>query len=490
MKNRILVTWFRIDSPLFTLPLILSCVGLLMAVPVYGAGAIKPNVLFIAVDDLRTALGCYGDTFAKTPALDALARAGVRFDRAYCQYTLCNPSRASLLTGRYPSRTRVTNNDTWFRDTIPDAVTLPEHFRAHGYVTARTGKILHGGLEDAKSWEIGAEPRTRSPAVSANRRAQQRQTMKRAGMALDRPWLAREDDAARLGDHKVATHAIEFLRELKGGDRPFFLAVGFAKPHTPFIAPKKYFMLHDAERVKLPVDFAGRPAALPGVPAIAVSPRNGDLFMDEHPTPAVAREAIAAYHAAVSFVDAQIGRVLAALDEHRLRENTIVVFFGDHGFHLGEKGKWSKHGSLYEPAARVPMIIAAPGMRGIGRTSGRTVELLDIYPTLADLAGLPIPDRIDGQSLQPLLDNPDARWSHPAYTSTRSGLEGASVRTERYRYTEWRAEKGGAELYDYETDPHELRNLANDPQHAETVATLQELLRGSPASRLLAPTRR
>ncbi|MGH8018324.1 MAG: sulfatase [Opitutaceae bacterium] len=452
----------------------------------FASAASRVNVLLIAIDDLRPALGCYDHPTAKTPAMDSLADVGVRFDRAYCQVPLCNPSRASLLTGRYPSTTRVLDNEAWFRETIPDVVTLPEHFRSHGYTTARTGKILHGGLGDIQSWDTGGQERTRFPSNLDDRKARKREQARRAPYSRNRPWHAQDDDDGKpLGDVETAAEAVELLGSLKNAGKPFFLGVGFAKPHTPFIAPKKFFDLHDPARVELPADFSSKPpAALPGAPAVAIPKRNGDLFSAEAATPEAAREAIAAYNAAVSFTDAQIGRVLAALDDLDLRDNTIVVLFGDHGFHLGEKGKWSKHGSLYEPAARVPLIISTPESSRRGKVSERTVELVDIYPTLLEIAGLPASEGVQGQSLVPLIDNPDAKWDHPAFTVVGqhwAGRFGASIRTERYRYTEWEGPDGGAELYDYRSDPAEQKNLAAAPAHATTVAELARRLHASPA---------
>jgi arylsulfatase A-like enzyme len=442
----------------------------------------RPNVLFIAVDDLRPALGCYGNAVVKSPHIDALARSGVRFERAYCQFPLCNPSRASLLTGRYPAATRITDNTDHFRAHLPDAVTLPEHFRAHGYVTLRAGKILHGGLDDERSWVEGGEaPRPRAPTPAERAKSRQAEA-ERQGYVLDRPWKAVDGEGEGLPDHKTASRAIELLE--KHGDKPFFLAVGFVKPHTPFIAPKKYFALYDPKAIKLPVDFAPRPTVGAGVPAVALNAKNSDLFTggEGDTRPEHAREAIAAYYASVSFVDAQVGRVLAALDRLKLRDRTIVAFFGDHGFHLGEKGKWSKHGSLYEAGTRVPFIVAAPRAAGNGKTSGRTVELVDLYPTLVGLAGLPPVRGVHGQSLAPLLANPQAPWEHAAY-SVAGAFKGRSVRTERHRYTEWGADgELGAELYDHATDPHELKNLASDPRHKATVDGLRKLLRQSPAA--------
>jgi arylsulfatase A-like enzyme len=438
------------------------------AAPVLGQEAAgKPNVLFIAVDDLNTRMGCYGDPVAKTPNIDKLASRGVRFERAYCQYPLCNPSRTSLLSGRYPTTTGVMENLTWFRTAMPQVVTLPQYFRNHGYATLRTGKIFHGGLDDDKGWDAGGEPyKPRKPPTGAEQVQRQKTADRREAV---------EGEGESLPDYRTASRAIQLLEEKR--DKPFFLAVGFVKPHVPLIAPKKYFDLYDPKTIKLPPDFAPKPTVGPGVPAEALT-RNGDLFINRPATEQEARELIAAYYACISSTDAQVGRVLDALDRLKLRDKTVVVFFGDHGFHLGEKGKWSKHGSLYEPATHVPLIVAVPGAPGNGKASPRTVQLLDLYPTLAQVTGLPLPSGQEGHGLAPLLKDPLGKWDHPAVTfSQRGKIVGRSVRTERYRYTEWDDDGKRAELYDYESDPHELRNLVHDPQQAKRVEELRRFLR-------------
>src|SRR5688500_15089794 len=329
----------------------------------------KYNVLFLAVDDLRPHLGCYGNKQVQTPHIDSLAAAGVRFERAYCQFPLCNPSRTSMLTGRQPTTTGVLENRAFFRTEHPDWVSLPQHFKANGYVAARTGKIFHGGIDDTDAWTTGGDrrvdPKTRKGQVAAN---------------SDR-IVKLEGDGESHGDYRTATRAVELLEELK--DRPFFLAVGFTKPHSPPTAPQKHFDLYDAAQIKLPPDFANMPTVPPGFPAASVPPRSGDLFIGREATPEAAREMIRAYHASLTFVDVQIGRVLAALDRLNLRDKTIIVLFGDHGYHLGEKGKWSKHNSLFEVAAQVPMILCVPGSAA-GKSSPRTVQLLDVYPALVE----------------------------------------------------------------------------------------------------------
>jgi len=451
----------------YRLPLLLLFAAITSLVPTGFAGAQskKLNVLFIAVDDLRPALGCYGNQIVKSPNIDRLAQSGVRFERSYCQFPLCNPSRTSLLTGRYPTTTKILDNLTYFRDTIPDAVPLPAHFRASGYVTARAGKIYHGSIDDQASWVEGGEPvRQRTP-----RNPQQQADYRRTS---DR-WEAVEGEGEDLPDYRTATRTIELLE--KYHKQPFFIAMGFVKPHSAPVAPKKYFDLYDAEQIPLPGDFAARPKALPGAPEVAIPKTNGDLFVDRDADPKSAREMIRAYFACISFIDAQLARVMKKVDELGLRENTVIVFWGDHGYHLGEKGKWSKHNSLYEVAARVPLAIYAPGKGGNGQTCPRPVEAVDLYPTLAELCGLSVPSGLEGNSLVTLLDDPQTTWRHPAYSVTQRGR---AVRTDRWRYVEWQGGELGAELYDQQNDPYELKNLAEDPQHLDTVKQMKELLAG------------
>jgi arylsulfatase A-like enzyme len=460
----------------------------------------RPNVLFLIADDLRPELGAYGNAHVRTPNIDRLAARGTRFDRAYAQYPLCNPSRASLLTGRYPTETGVLDNNKYFRAEHPDWVTLPQHFRNNGYATLRAGKIFHGGIDDQPSWTEGGEPvdpaivnrgsNTR-PAPAPTPRASVRDSDESEGeppvraenegerrrRASDR-IVVLEGEGERHGDYRTATRAVEYLERYK--DRPFFLAVGFVKPHSPPTAPRKFFDLYDPARVELPPDFAPRPAPPAGFPEPSVPRRNADLFIGRDASPEEAREMIRAYRASTSFMDAQVGRVLDALERLGLRDNTVVVFWGDHGYHLGEKGKWSKAYSLFEVGTRVPLVIAVPGGRGRGTSA--TVELLDLYPTLAELCGLPRPaDGVRGRSLTPLIKSPRAGWKRPAYSVTLfQGKLGRAVRTDRWRYAEWDEGRAGAMLFDHTRDPHELKNLASDPAHAKTVAEMKRLLKQIP----------
>ena len=453
----------------------------------------KYNVLFIASDDLRPELGAYGVSGIKTPNIDRLAARGMRFDNAYAQYPVCNPSRTSLLTGRYPTETKVLNNNDYFRKISPNIVTLPQYFKQNGYATLRVGKIFHGGIDDPVSWTEGGEPpdpnitergnpnyKPKPAAVSDpdDEEKTQSQGANIKASNSDR-IIVLDGEGEKHGDYKSATRAINFIEKYK--DQPFFLAVGFVKPHSPPTAPQKFFDLYDVNKIPLPVDFGTTPKAPPGFPAISIAPRNADLFIGRESTPELSREMKRAYWASTSFMDAQVGRVIDALEKNNLADNTIIVFWGDHGYHLGEKGKWSKAYSLYEVGLRVPLIIAMPNNKG--ESSRRVVELIDLYPTLAELCGLPKPLNISGQSIAPLLKNPGMRWERPAYSVTEyQKILGKSVRTSRWHYVEWDEGKSGAMLFEHPKDPLELKNLADNPKYAKTIVEMKKLLKEMPAA--------
>jgi arylsulfatase A-like enzyme len=484
------ITWGRFIS------LVLAVLG---QAPVVAHAAEKLNVLLIISDDLRPELGCYGSPLGKTPHIDALAASGVRFDRAYCQFPLCNPSRVSMLNSRQPVTTGIIDNRKNFRDTHPEFVSLPQHFKAHGYATLRTGKIFHGGIDDPLAWTEGGDRPGQRPAADDQAERSERggaralavqnppAPAKGKGQGKGRPltraessdrWLVLEGNGENHGDYNTADRAIAFLNKYK--DQTFFLACGFAKPHSPPTAPRKYYDLYDPAAIPLPPDFAPRPTVPPGFPRGAIRPRNADLFIGRDATPQAAREMIRAYLASVAWMDRNTGRVLAELDRLGLRDKTVIVFWGDHGYQLGEKGKWSKAGSVWEKGTRVPLIIAAPGARGNGRASSRVVQSIDMYPTLTDLCALPRPVGLEGASLAPLLADPAAPWDRPAYSAwSEDGrhFTAVAVRTEAWRYAEFDGGKGGAMLLDPKADPDELKNLADDPQYQSVRAELSTLVK-------------
>ncbi len=451
----------------------------------------KLNVLFIATDDWRTEIACYGAKGMISPNVDKLSATGVRFDRAFCQFPLCNPSRTSLLNGKFPTTTGVMENTTFFRDAHPDWITLPQHFKNNGYATASTGKIFHGGMDDPKAWDEVLQSRPPAgrgikPAPSSKKdEDDQPKNKKKAGKkkgqdpAQSDRIVVMTGDGEDHQDYYTALNGIKLLE--KNRDKPFFIAVGFTKPHSPPTAPKRFFDMFDPAKIELPPDFAPHPTVPPGFPEASIPKRNSDLFIGRDATPEAAREMIRAYRASAAWTDWNIGRVMEALDRLKLADKTIIVFFGDHGYHLGEKGKWSKHNSNFEVSARVPLIVRVPGVGGNGKPCGRTVSFVDVYPTLAELCGLAKPDGLEGHSFTSLLRDPNAGWEHPAFTVAKNGpLFGKSVRTERWRYTEWDDGKNGAVLFDHDADPHEMTNLAADPKHAEAVAQLKAMLKHIP----------
>jgi iduronate 2-sulfatase len=458
----------------------------------------KLNVLFFMTDDMRVELGCYGSMFgAKTPNLDALAHAGVRFDRNYCQFPLCNPSRSSLLTGQPPIRTGVLGNRTAFRSLHPDWVSLPQLFRENGYVSVRAGKIFHGGIDDPKAWtnvgdsggptddgkgaQVGRTmvvTSTNAPPKPANATPALPQDLSRAAYS-DR-IVVLDGNGEGHGDYHTADRTIENLRKYK--DEPFFIGCGFVKPHSPPTAPQRFFDMYDVNKIELTPDFAAWPTVPPGFPSAAIRKRNADLFIGRTASVAEAKEVIRAYLASISWTDWNVGRVIAELDRLGLRENTIIVFVADHGYQLGEKGKWSKAGSLFEMSTRVPLLVAVPDAKGNGQPCFRMVQSLDIYPTLVELCGLPVPPQgLEGASMVPLLNKPEAPWDRPAYSvwsEDGTTLHGVAVRTEKWRYAEYGPDgKNGAMLFDEKADPLEMKNLAEDPKYAPVCAELSALTR-------------
>ena len=453
-----------------------------------GRSKRRPNVLFIGADDLRCNLGCYGDTLVKSPNLDRLAQRGVTFESAYCQQALCNPSRASLLTGRRPDSLGIWNLETHFRQVIPDIVTLPQWFKRHGYFTQNIGKIFHNWRQDdfkgdPASWSVPAVMHygthgSDKPVVDGPLPP---------NLAKDRTTECRDVPDEAYFDGRIAAKSVEALRELKALEQPFFLAVGFWKPHSPFNAPKRYWDLYDRERVPLPAN----PNPPKDVPAIALHNSREILGTKGRKLSKEAvREIRHGYLAAISYLDTQVGKVLDELDRLELTDNTVVVFWADHGYHLGEHSLWAKT-SNFELDARVPLIIAAPQLKTTNRKTEALAELLDLYPTLAEQCGLPEPEGVQGKSLVPVLEDPEAKVKdaaftqhpRPAYFKGRPDVMGYSVRTARYRYTEWRDwETGKAvarELYAHDKDPAETRNIAGMAEMKGVVAELSGRLPGS-----------
>ncbi len=450
----------------------------------------KPNVLFIAVDDLRPQLGCYGDKLVKSPHIDRLARHGMVFNRAYCQQALCSPSRISLLSGLRPATTKIYAIGPTLRSHVPDALTLPELFKQQGWFTRSLGKVFHVGIDDPQSWsEPSWQPSAprfglKGRALVAERALQ----MKAAGKTIpekgpDRPTYAGpafesvDCDDEGLADGDIARKAVESLRELAGKPQPFFLGVGFLNPHVPWVAPKKYFDLYKVDELPLP-DNRYVPRDAPSFAA-----RSGDDFywygnvpQDRNVTPEFGRQCLQGYLAAISYVDAQVGRLLDEVERLHLTASTIIVLWGDHGYYMGEHNWWGGKHNNYEGATRAPLIVSAPGMKMAGQRTEALVDFVDIYPTLADLAGLRVPDRLDGISFCPVLNDPKRAWKKAAFSQyPKGGFLGTAMRTDRYRYVEW-TDKGGKvaarELYDHQIDPQENQNLADRPEQAGLVEQL------------------
>lgn len=481
----------------------LACVVWLMLPIACGVGQTRPNVLFIAVDDMRCELGCYGAAHVKSPNLDRLASSGVLFTRAYCQQAVCNPSRVSLLTGLRPDTTRVWDLVTEMRTVMPEVVTLPQHFRQHGYRAVAYGKIFHNPFPDAASWDEPTHNAQDVVAFSEENRARLsefRSKMRAAGKSEDAITRMRgpateiqEQPDEKNFDGKQTSDALAKMRELAAGNSPFFLAVGYIRPHLPFITPRKYWELYD--RAALPL---AENRFLPrGAPAVAFGDRSlggfyelrGYMDYADAPSPferplteMQQRELKHGYYASVSFIDAQVGRLLAGLDELGLAKNTIVVLWSDHGWKLGEHNGWCKQ-TVYEIDTNAPLMIRAPGAGANGQKCNSLVEFVDIYPTLCELAGLPAPASLEGKSLAPLLADASASVKQAAFSQFPRKHEGRdymgyAMRTDRYRYVEWFDAVSGAvvarELYDHLIDAAENENIAERAEHAARLSSLSE----------------
>jgi uncharacterized sulfatase len=495
------------------MPAILATGILPLSSSAQGLAEKKPmNVLFIASDDLNSDMNTFGDQYVKTPNLDRLAKMGVVFTRAYNQSPLCGPSRASIMTGYRPDKTQVHDLQAHFRDALPNAVTIPQMFKNNGYYTCRIGKIFHAGVpsdigkpgsDDPASWTEAFNPLGKDK-TDEHKITIVSKDMTNLGGAL--AYMATEGSDDELTDGISANMALKIIRDRKGKnsslppkvkEQPFFMAVGFYRPHCPFVAPKKYFDMYPLNTIKLPEnpknDWDNKPEAAKSA---------GKLFWGL--TEQESKEVIRSYYASISFMDAQVGKLIDGLQEMGLLENTIVVFWSDQGYMLTHHGQWEKQ-TLFEHTATQPLLIYAPGKTS-GANCNRIVETIDIYPTLAELSGLTPPSDLDGKSLVPLLKNPEMEWNYPAYTQQARTINpnvppgeykytfnpilktpdgkpapfttifGRSVRVERYRYTEWDGGTAGKELYDYQTDPNEFVNLANDPKFKQLQQELADKL--------------
>jgi iduronate 2-sulfatase len=441
----------------------------------WGA-AQRMNVLFMVADDLGTQLACYGNKEVKTPHLDKLASRGVLFDRAYCQFPLCAPSRASFLSGRRPETTRVLDLKTPTRKYMPDVVMLPEFFRKRGYFSAQCGKIYHTGAEhvDPRSWDFMLPEGGKNPPKSEVLESHEAADPRNHSMA----WSKLKTPDERTPDGMMARKAVELMTQCAGEKKPFFMGLGFRRPHAPYAVPKKYFDWYDPAKIALP-EVGDRKSLLPA----AWYELDGQPPLTDRQT----REYIAAFYASTSFVDAQVGFVMDHIDQLGLAGNTAIVFLGDNGYHTGEHGMWHKM-TLFEESLRCPLIIAAPGAKGAGKVCGGLVEFIDVYPTLVDLCGFAAPQGLEGASLRPWLNDPARPGKKAVFSMVGRNDDrekshqtpewfGKTVRTERWRYTEWDGGRRGVELYDEQRDRQEMKNLANDPAMKPVIAELKGLLK-------------
>jgi arylsulfatase A-like enzyme len=457
----------------------------------------RPNVLFLISDDLNNFLGCYDDPRAKTPNIDRLAARGVRFERAYCTFPLCGPSRNSMLTGLYPNSTGILANQQIFRQTIPSQQSMPQSFRMSGYFAARIGKLYHynvpksvgtNGHDDPGSWELELNP----AGVDRLEEEPHIFTLTPGQFGGTLSWYASPKSDEFHTDGMMAEDAQWVLeRCAKRKDRPFFLAVGFFRPHTPYVAPKQpYFGYYPEQEMPVVQGVKEDQADIPPA-GLGSYKKEQDKLTDD-----LRRQCVQAYYSSISFMDAQVGRVVDTLDRLGLSDNTIIVFTSDHGYHMGEHGLWQKM-SLFEESARVPMLIVAPGVGVKGAVAKSPVSQVDLFPTLAELCNIETPANVQGQSLVAMMKDPSVAGRGWAITQVSRGggpnratvttdvssdskpFFGYSLRTPRWRYTEWDEGRQGRELYDHDTDPRELANLANNAAHAQTVAQLSQQLRAA-----------
>lgn len=453
----------------------------------------KPNVLFIAVDDMRPQLGCYGDSLAVTPHMDRLAARGLLFNRAYCQQALCSPSRISLLSGRYPATTRIYSIGPELRSTMPDIVTLPQHFKNNGYFTRSLGKVYHVGIDDSASWSVPpwqskaprygpegtAVVRRKAAALKASgQEIPQKGPGVPRGPAFEAPDVGDDD----LLDGDTAKNAVESLNELAAKpDQPFFLGVGFANPHVPWVAPKKYWDLYRREAIPLPDNrYAPRKA-----PEFAAKTGQDFFWYSNVPADKVisdefGRECLHGYLASISYVDALVGRLLDALEASPAAKNTVVILWSDHGYYMGEHNWWGSKHNNYEGATRAVLMVAVPGQKLPGSKTDALTDFVDIYPSLSEICGLPAPQGTEGRSFASLLENPQASVKDSAFSFyPMGGRLGVAMRTDRWRFVEWTkgSEEPVWELYDHRNDPAENENLAGNPEHAALIRELNGKLR-------------
>lgn len=442
----------------------------LLVTTLNASEATPPNVLFLICDDLNCDIGCYGHPLVQTPNIDRLASRGVRFDKAYCQYPLCGPSRASFMTGLYPDQTLIHRNAIYIREHLPNVNTMSQMFRDAGYMATRVGKIYHynvpkhigtSGHDDPYSWNNTFNPEGRD--VHDEDRIF---SLTPGSFGGTLSWLAADGTDAEQTDGIAARQTQQLLTEHAASRTPFFLAVGLYRPHTPYVAPRTYFEMYPESGIVIPAVPENYLATLPEPAAKSITRKKNQVNL----APNLARKAIQAYYASITFADAQLGKILETLDSTGLSDNTIVVFTSDHGYHMGEHGHYQKT-TLFENAARVPLIMAGPGITAKGTVSASLAEMVDFYPTLAELAGLKPPEFLSGISLMPALKDPTAVPRKSAYTQYDTGY---SIRTIDFRYTEWGTDGAeGKELYDHRSDPMELKNLVatgQPPQIAEQLS--------------------
>lgn len=440
----------------------------------------KPNVLFIAVDDLRPELSCYGQTHVKSPNIDKMASKGLTFLNAYCNVPVCGASRSSLLTGIRPTRNRFVSHNTYAQKDAPGAISLPQHFKNNGYTTISNGKVFHHTDDIPESWSKepwreGGTPDKPHYMINYSTEAN-RNIAASTPKHYSYPYEMAEVSDEAYPDGRIAAKTIEDLKRLKEEGKPFFLAAGFLKPHLPFNAPKKYWDLYPEETISLPDNY------YPPKNAPNAAIHNFGELRHYYGVPGqgpvsdeMALKMIRGYYACVSYIDAQIGKVLGALEELGLKQNTIVVLWGDHGWQLGEHSLWCKHAN-FKTSLNAPLIISSPGTKGGVKTEA-LVEFIDIFPTVCDLAGLPKPEQLHGKSFLPLFENPDLPWKEAVYCRY---VKGESIKTKDYLYTEWfndQEESYASMLYNHQQDSDENVNVSNDPIYSEKVSELQKLLR-------------